>query len=223
MSTPLNPDDHVRDPHSAPNPAVPADSADERDRSHEPPQAVHDREEERFGGLMFGTGFFGWLAATGALILLIGIIAAVTALIGAISGGAQAAVDRVASMNGSDLQTAGIWGGVVLLIVWFIAYFIGGYVAGRMARFSGARQGVAVWLWAVIVAAALAIVGAIVGQNVGASIGGLPALPINTDQMTTASIISGVVLLLVPLLGAVLGGLAGMRYHRRIDRASLQV
>ncbi|GGC77961.1 hypothetical protein GCM10011512_00610 [Tersicoccus solisilvae] len=161
-------------------------------------------------------------AATGALILLIGISAAITALVGAVSGGAEAAVNRVTAMSSGDLQSAGIVSAIVLLIIWFVAYFIGGYVAGRMARFNGARQGVAVWLWAIIVAVVLAIVGAIVGQNVGANISGLPALPVNSGQLTTAGIISGIVVLVVALIGAVLGGLSGMRYHRRIDRAALE-
>jgi hypothetical protein len=47
----------------------------------------------------------------------------------------------------------------VLLVLLLISYFAGGYVAGRMARFDGAKQGIAVWLWALIVAVIVAILG----------------------------------------------------------------
>ena len=46
----------------------------------------------------------------------------------------------------------GLVGGIVLLVILFVAYYCGGYVAGRMARFHGARQGFAVWVWALVIA-----------------------------------------------------------------------
>ena len=38
-------------------------------------------------------------------------------------------------------------GGIALLVALLIAYFSGGYVAGRMSRFDGARQGIGVWIY----------------------------------------------------------------------------
>ena len=111
-------------------------------------------------------------------------------------------------------------GGIAVLVVLFLAYLAGGYVAGRMARFDGARQGLAVWLIGLIVVVVLAAAGAILGAqyNVLEQLN-LPRIPIDEGTATTAGIITLVAILVVTLLGAVLGGKLGDRYHRRMDRA----
>ena len=60
-------------------------------------------------------------------------------------------------MNSGD-ETVGMVGIIVLLVILFVSYYSGGYVAGRMARFHGARQGIAVWGWAVVIAMGLTVV-----------------------------------------------------------------
>ena len=105
----------------------------------------------------------------------------------------------------------------------FSGYFFGGYVAGRMARFDGAKQGVAVWLWAVLIAVVVAIAGAVGGSqfNVLAQLNSFPRIPVNEGALSTAGIIALIVLAIVSLAGAVLGGMAGMRFHRKVDEAGL--
>lgn len=183
-------------------------------------EAVVARERERFGGVKVGSAFFGWLAATGAVVLLIALAAAIGALIASLSG---RAVDDVVEGAQQDLQSAGIWGAIILLVIWFIGYYCGGYVAGRMARFDGAKQGVAVWVWAVVIAIVAAVIGLVAGQNFALPPGSMPSLPFPEDQATLATIISAVVVAIVALIGAVLGGLAGMRFHRRVDRAGFDI
>lgn len=183
-------------------------------------EAVVARERERFGGVKVGAAFFGWLTATGAVVLLIALAAAIGALIASLSG---RDVDDVVEGAQQDLQSAGIWGAVILLVIWFVAYYCGGYVAGRMARFDGAKQGVAVWVWAVVIAIVAAIIGLVAGQNFALPPGSMPTLPLPEDQATLATVISAVVVAVVALIGAVLGGLAGMRFHRRVDRAGFDV
>ena len=170
------------------------------------------REKEQFSGMKFGVGFFGWLTATGLTVLLTALITGIAALSG---------VQNTA--NSSTLGALGIGGGIALLVVLLISYFAGGYVAGRMARFSGLKQGVAVWLWAIIVAVVLGIVGAIAGSASGVAnqLGSVAQLPFTGAQMTLAGILSAVAVLVITLVGAILGGIAGMRYHRRVDRAGL--
>lgn len=183
-------------------------------------EAVVARERERFGGVKVGAAFFGWLTATGAVVLLIALAAAIGALIASLSG---RAVDDVVEGAQQDLQSAGIWGAVILLVIWFVAYYCGGYVAGRMARFDGAKQGVAVWVWAVVIAIVAAVIGLVAGQNFALPPGSMPTLPLPEDQATLAAIISAVVVAVVALIGAALGGLAGMRFHRRVDRAGFDL
>jgi hypothetical protein len=109
-----------------------------------------------------------------------------------------------------------------LLAVIFVAYLAGGYVAGRMARFNGLKQGVGVWLWAIIIAVVVAVLSLIAGAqfNVLGSLTGFPRLPVNEGQMTTGGVIVAVLVVVVALAGAILGGLAGMRFHRRVDSAT---
>jgi len=171
--------------------------------------SVRTREKEAFGGIKFGSAFFGWLTTIGATILLIAIVSAIAAGIG---------IDT--SVSGQDLRGVGISVAIALLVILFIAYFVGGYVAGRMARFNGARQGLAVWIWAVVVAVILTIVGVIANsQSDITSQVNLPSIPVSTDEVTAGGLIGLAIVLVVTLVAAILGGLAGMRFHRRVDRA----
>jgi hypothetical protein len=175
------------------------------------------RQKERFGGMKFGACFFGWLAATGMAVLL-------TALLAAAGAGLGLATD-VDPNNpaAAPIQTIGLVGGLVLLVIILISYFAGGYVAGRMARFAGAKQGLGVWLWALIIAVVVAILGAVAGQqfNLLANVNGFPRIPVNEGELTTAGVITAVAVVLLALIGAILGGLAGMAYHRRVDKEGL--
>ncbi|MFL0411755.1 hypothetical protein ACH0AH_11315 [Microbacterium paludicola] len=173
------------------------------------------REKEEFGGMKFGSAFFGWLCAMGMTVLLTALVAGAGAALGL---GGQVDPEQAAQENAG---TIGIAGAIAVLVILLIAYYCGGYVAGRMARFSGAKQGIAVWLWAIIVAIIVAIITAIAGAqwNILANVNTFPRLPFSEGELTTAGIITAVGALLVSLLGAVLGGVAGMRYHRKVDRA----
>ncbi len=178
--------------------------------------AVVNREREEHGGIKIGAGFFGWLAATGMVVLLSALITAT----GAIAGDATDTDTPTEAAGALDLsaESLGVLGVVVALVVWFVAYFSGGYVAGRMARFDGIKQGLAVWGWSIVIAIVVAVLAAVFG-NEYAGLGGLPN--ITFDQTTTTVIVSVAVVLLTSLVGAMLGGLAGMRFHRRVDRTGL--
>ena len=93
-----------------------------------------------------------------------------------------------------------------------------------MSRFDGARQGFAVWLWAVVVAVVIAIVAAIAGArfDVLSTLNSFPRLPINQGDLTATGVVALVLLLVITLLGAVLGGAGGMRYHRRLESAEAE-
>lgn len=176
------------------------------------------RQKERFGGIKVGSAFFGWLAATGMAVLLTALVAAAGTAVGlANNTDVNEAVNQAARNSG----TVGLVGIIVLLVILFLSYYCGGYVAGRMARFNGAKQGLMVWVWALIAAIVVAILGLVAGQqfNVLANLNSFPRIPINEGQLTTTSIIAAIVVALVALVGAVLGGLAGMRFHRKVDRA----
>jgi hypothetical protein len=178
---------------------------------------VVDREERRFGGIKVGSAFFGWVAAMGIAVLLTALAAAIGAAVGL---GASGNLSRAVTDNAGAV---GVWGAVILAVILFVAYYCGGYVAGRMARFNGALQGLTVWLWAVVIAIIVAILTAIAGSqyNILGNVNGFPRVPMSGSDLTAAGIITAIVIALVSLGGAILGGIAGMRYHRQVDRAGL--
>ena len=180
-------------------------------------ETVVAREKEQFGGVKIGSAFFGWLAATGMAVLLTALVAAAGTAVGlATNTDVNEAVNQ-ASQN----QSVGIAGVIALLVILFVSYYCGGYVAGRMARFNGARQGLMVWIWALIAAIVVAVLAMTAGQrfNVLANLNSFPRIPVNEGDLTATSMIAAIVVAVVALIGAMLGGLAGMRFHRKVDRA----
>ena len=109
-----------------------------------------------------------------------------------------------------------------MLVILFVAYLAGGYVAGRMARFNGIRQGVAVWVWGVVITALLAGIAAVAGSrfDVLATLN-VPQVRIGDQTSVWQTLIAIAIAAAAALVGAVLGGLAGMRFHRRVDRADI--
>lgn len=174
------------------------------------------REREEFAGMKFGAGFFGWIAATGLAVIVIAILAGAGVAFGLTD---QDSVNA-AQNNTGTAKTVGLVGAIVLLVVLFVAYYCGGYVAGRMARFNGAKQGLAVWIWAIITTLIIALIGWIGGSqyNVLAQLN-LPRIPVDEGTVTAAGWIAAGAAILAALLGAILGGKVGTHYHRKIDRA----
>jgi len=208
--------------------SAPTERIDEG-RHAAPSDGVHDadanvrrevvaREKEAYGGVKIGAAFFGWLTAMGMAVLLTALVAGTGT---AITPGAG-----ITDPNEVDPQAAtpiGIVGIILVLLIVFIAYYCGGYVAGRMARFSGAKQGLAVWLWALIIAIVVAVIGGVLGAqfNVLSQLNAFPRIPVNEGDLGVAGIISAVVFALASLGGAILGGIVGVRYHRKVDKAGL--
>jgi hypothetical protein len=178
------------------------------------------REKDEYGGVKVGLAFFGWLTATGTAVMLTAFVAAAGTAIGVVTNtDAGSATTQAAH----EAKTVGIVGAVVLLIVLFVAYYCGGYVAGRMARFHGLRQGLAVWLWAVLIAAVVAVLAALAGSqyDVLSKLNSFPRIPVSQGTLTSGGLIALVVAAVGSLAGALLGGQAGMVFHRKVDRAGL--
>lgn len=185
-------------------------------------RTVQAREEERFGGMKFGSAFFGWLTAAGVAAILMSLLAATGVALSLASDTTTDDISAQATQATGAARTVGLVGGIALLVVLFIAYFCGGYVAGRMARFNGTKQGLAVWLWGIIVAVVVAALVAIFGAqyNVLSNLN-LPRIPVDEGSVTTAGIIAIAAIIVVTLGAALLGGKAGMRFHRKVDKAGL--
>jgi hypothetical protein len=178
------------------------------------------REKSRYGGIKWGSAFFGWLTATGTAAILTTLLVAAGAAVGLSTGTDLTDAQNQAAQEPGKIT---VLGGVLLLVVLIVAYYCGGYVAGRMARFDGVKQGIAVWVWAIVIAALIAGAVAVAGNefDVLDRVGGFPRLPIGGGDVTTGAIIALVIAVVAALIGAILGGLAGMRFHRKVDKAGL--
>ncbi len=184
-------------------------------------KSVVRRQKEEHGGVKIGSAFFGFLTATGVGVLLTALVAAGGTAVGLSADGDAA--DAASQATSGSATTIGIAGGIVLLVILFVAYYCGGYVAGRMARFDGMKQGLAVWLWALLVAVVVAVLGAVAGSkyDILARLDSFPRIPVSEGTLTTGGVVAAVAVVVASLVGAVLGGLAGMRFHRKVDRTGL--
>jgi hypothetical protein len=171
-------------------------------------------QKARYGGIHWGSAFFGWLSANGMAVILIALLSAA-----GLAFGLSSSVDSADKAADSATSGIGLGAGIALLVALFLAYLAGGYVAGRMARFDGVKQGLAVWVIGLVVVILLALAGVLFGSqyNVLSQLN-LPRIPIDEGTATTAGIISLAAVLVATLVGAILGGILGTRYHRKVDR-----
>jgi ABC-type transport system involved in cytochrome c biogenesis permease subunit len=165
---------------------------------------------ERFGGVDFPASLVGMLTALATVVLLGGLVGAVIGAIGYQTG--------VSGDNVEDISIASLIAGLAVL---FVAYLVGGWTAGRIARYDGARNGLMTAVWTIVLAAVLSALAAFFGSeyDVLANVD-LPQW-FDRDAVTTAAIISGVVAIAAMLVGGLLGGLWGTRYHRLADETLL--
>jgi hypothetical protein len=172
--------------------------------------AMRARQRDRFGGIRWGSAFFGLLSAIGLAALLLGIVAAAGVAIG---------VSEIENVTNGDADTIGLGGAILVLAALAVSWYCGGYVAGRMARFDGARQGVGVWAWTIAIGAVLAIAAVIGGSEYDVLQQlNLPNVAVGDQSLTTTGLITLAAALVVTLVFGVLGGKAGEIFHRRVDR-----
>ena len=172
--------------------------------------AMRARQRDRFGGIRWGSAFFGLLSAIGLAAILLGIVAAAGVAIG---------VSQINDVANGDAETIGLGGAILVLAILALSWYCGGYVAGRMARFDGARQGIGVWMWTLVIGAALAIAAVIGGSEYDVLQQlNLPNVAVGDQSLTTTGVITLAAALVVTLLFAIVGGKAGDLFHRRVDR-----
>ena len=216
--------DHMRTREPGTSQAFSGPPADPSTRTAAAPDraVMAARQKERFGGVKLGCAFFGWLTATGMAVILIALLAAAGVAFGVATDTTADEATQQAESGTGTAQTVGLIGAITLLVIIFVAYYCGGYVAGRMARFNGLRQGLAVWVWGLLMVLVTAAIAAIAGSqyDIFASLN-LPRLPVNEGDVTAVGAIAIGAALLAALVAAMLGGLAGMHFHRKVDKSGL--
>jgi hypothetical protein len=159
----------------------------------------------RHGGMHLGADFLGFTLAMFFSQIFLGIVSVV-------GYGLHTQVPTLGGVIPNRFVYVGIGG----LVAAFLAYMIGGYAAARMARFDGVLNGIGVWLWTLIVGIILGAAGWYFGVYFDAA----SEIHTHASAATRAATIGALssVTLVVMLLGTVIGGGLGERYHRRIDR-----
>jgi MFS family permease len=182
------------------------------DHSYETPQARASLAREAgLGRLSFPSILAGVLVAYGAFAVL-------AALVGTVA----AATGLNTDLNRNDWATLGVGSAIAVAVVLLLAYLFGGYVAGRMARRAGLLNGLAVFLLALLL---VAVVGAVAASQADAqAIGGnLRSLGIPTTgtEWGKAGTVAGIGSVAAMLLGALLGGVLGERWHSKLTRRAV--
>lgn len=176
------------------------------------------QQKDEFGGIRFGAGLLGWFAATGFGVVIMSIYGGVVAAWVAASGTSTSNMlgfQQFVSDNGRLLSAVTA---IVVLVVIFAGYLIGGFTASRVARFSGFKQGVATWLWGLVVSVILAVVGFVaLGVSPFSGSSEATSTPMESPTSIESIVFVGLVVVL-SFVGAVLGGLLGQRWHRKVDR-----
>lgn len=136
------------------------------------------------------------------------VLLAVTAGIGGALG------FETSGISDSEWRDLGVGAAVALGIVLLASSFFGGYVAGRMSRRAGLAHGLLVFVLAIAVVVATAAVASATADGDAASrelqdLG----IPTAADDWRDIGLFGGVGMLAAMLVGSVLGGMRGERWH----------
>jgi hypothetical protein len=161
-----------------------------------------------------GWGGVSWRSVVAGVFVAFGVIGACIGIAAAVLRPMGLTLD---SLSDNDWQRVGLISGLVAAAVFLGAFTFGGYAAGRMARRAGLRNGVLVAAFGVVLLAAVAAVAQLEGAT-SALVDRLESLgaPTNGATWYGLGVLSGAVAFGGMILGALLGGVRGERWHQRL-------
>jgi hypothetical protein len=164
--------------------------------------------EAGIGKLSFLSVLAGTLVAYGAF-----------AVLAALAAAAAAAIGLNTDLSANNWAELGVASAIAAAVVLLLAYGFGGYVAGRMARRAGLLHGLAVFVLALVIVALIAAIAA-TQSDTSAVRGNLRSLGIPTTgaEWSDVGTLAGIGSLAAMLVGALLGGLLGERWHTKLTR-----
>ncbi len=158
-----------------------------------------------FGSLSVASILAGVLVAYGAFAVLIGVAASIVD-----------ALNVDTDIVTTDYEQLGIVGGLIVAGILLVSYLFGGYVAGRMARRAGLLNGLLVAILGLAIAAGVAaLVRASDAETINTSLRSL-GVPTTADEYGQAFTVAGIASLAAILLGSLLGGSLGERWHGKL-------
>jgi hypothetical protein len=170
-------------------------------------------EDAGVGPVSIASVFAGTLVAFGAAVLLL-------ALAAAIAGGAGVNVD----IQSNNWRDAGVAGGAILAGVLLLSYLFGGYSAGRMARRRGLLHGALVFVTSLVaVGVATVVARLLTDADADTILRNLRSVGVPTTGSEWRSVVTvaGIGSLAAMLVGSVIGGRVGERWHTRLMRRAL--
>src|SRR5215218_6927281 len=137
----------------------------------------------------------------------------------ALAAAAAAAIGLNTDLSANNWAELGVGSAIVAAVVLLLAYLFGGYVAGRMARRAGLIHGLAVFILALVIVALIAAIAA-TQTDTSAIRGNLRSLGIPTTgaEWSDVGTLAGIGSLAAMLVGALLGGMLGERWHTKLTR-----
>lgn len=165
-----------------------------------------------YGATSFPAVLAGTLVALGAIALVMAVVGAVGSQLGLSTSG----------ISTSRWRQAGIGGAMVAALVLFASFWFGGYTAGRMGRRAGARHGLLVFVLAMVAIGVVVLLAATLGDP-GSLADELNDNGVPTDGNTWNDIGIGAAVAagLAMLLGSLLGGTQGDRWHGKLMTSAI--
>jgi hypothetical protein len=165
-----------------------------------------------------GVGKLSFISVLAGTLVAYGAFAVLAALVGA----AATAIGLTNDLSSNDWARLGTGSAIAGAIVLFVAYLFGGYVAGRMARRAGLLNGLAVFVLAIVLITA---VGAIVASladvdTIGTNLRSL-GIPTSGSEWSDIGTLAGIASLAAMLIGALVGGVLGERWHSKLTRRAV--
>src|SRR5215203_155462 len=141
------------------------------------------------------------------------------AVLAALAGVAAAAIGLNTDLSANNWAELGVGSAIAAAVVLLLAYLFGGYVAGRMARRAGLLHGVGVFVLALLLVALIVVIAA-TQTDTSVIRGNLRSLGIPTTGAEWGNVgtLAGIGSLVAMLVGALLGGLLGERWHTKLTR-----
>ncbi len=165
----------------------------------------------RFGGLDLVGSLLGALVTVGSLVIVGGLLAA-------IFGSDPTVVDTSSDTFALVTSESMLVGGVTI----FVAFLLGGIAAGRSARFDGVANGLVSVLWVLGFGVLFGALAAWIDDGYDLFVGAdLPSFL--TDDFAVWGSVAFAATFVLMLVGGALGGALGEAWHRRADRAMLDV
>jgi hypothetical protein len=161
-----------------------------------------------------GWAAVSWRSVVAGVFVAYGVIGACIGVAAAVLRPMGLTLDN---LSDDDWQRVGLVAGLVAAAVFLGAFMFGGYTAGRMARRAGLRNGVLVVVLGVVLLVVVAAVAQLEGA-ISAIADRLESLGAPRDGTTWygLAVSSGAVALGGMILGGVLGGVRGERWHQRL-------